>query len=414
MTFFRVVLLIFTFFIPVYTGHAGIKLKIDDDRYMEVFLMGQIWGVYSTDLSIPGENSLKKRVDGYIRRGRFGFRGRLTGDISYKIWFAYDNVGKDSYNPADVARGSIKNEGSYSKIELWDAFFTWHIDRHLANITFGYFRPQIGRENITSGFAVLSFEKGLPNFYVRRHIIGKPDSDSGFSSTNGRIYLINWGGLLNREGWSLNWNAGIGDNQNYTDASNWSPFFSFRTVFSFGQPELKRYSLGYTQTFFGRRKGVSLGLNYAYQGEGVEKTISGQPKFSNNRMFGVDILGSYRNIEIVGEYDILRRKWSDGRRYTDRVWEVKIGYSIQLQNGRVIQPSFSYSRFRPDSNGNSIFGRKENVWWDAGINYYINGQKAKITLHYASGKVYNYTNPETADTGTVKSSYIGIGFQFRI
>jgi len=189
------------------TANAGPKFYFGEGKDLEVFLMGQIWGVYGTNVEIPGETNLKdNKGDIYIRRGRFGFKGHLMKNLSWKIWFAHDNLGRDDLNPVDAARGAVKTSGlTYSKFEVWDAYFTWSADKQFANFSLGYFRPQIGKESITSGFAVLSFEKGLPNFYVRRHIIGKPDKGTneklGRASVNGRIFLVNWGGLYKSQGW---------------------------------------------------------------------------------------------------------------------------------------------------------------------------------------------------------------------
>ncbi len=393
------------------TANAGPKFYFGEGKDLEIFLMGQIWGVYGTNVEIPGQTNLKEnKGDIYIRRGRFGFKGHLMKNLSWKIWFAHDNLGRDDLNPVDAARGAVKTGGlNYSKFEVWDAYFTWAVDKQFANISLGYFRPQIGKESITSGFAVLSFEKGLPNFYVRRHIIGKPDAGStGFSSANGRIFLVNWGGLYKSSGWSLNWNLGVGDNQNYTDKSNWSPLWSARVALSIGDPEMKKYKLGYKQTYFGKRNGVTIGLNYGHQGEGIDRKKSNK-QFDKNEIYGIDILANYGPVDLFGEYDILKRDWSDGTDYSDKVWTVKAAYSFKLPNGQILQPAVAYGVFDPDSNGNSIYGKKKNTIWDVGVNWYIQKQRAKLILHYASGKVENYSGTQDA-----KSSYLGFGFQFKI
>ncbi|WP_456464370.1 porin [Persephonella sp.] len=399
------------------TVKAGPKFHFGEDKDLEIFLMGQIWTVYGFNIDIPGQSNLKNtRGDIYIRRGRFGFKGDLMKNLSWKIWFAYDNFGKNDLNPVDIVKGTVNTGGlTYSRFEVWDAYFTWAVDEQFGNISLGYFRPQIGKESITSGFAVLSFEKGLPNFYVRRHIIGKPDTGStGFSSANGRIFLINWGGLYKSSGWSLNWNFGVGDNQNYTTSSNWSPLLSARLALSIGDPEMKKYKLGYTQTYFGKRNGVTLGLNYGHQGKGVDRKFipdgypDGKP-FDKNEMYGIDILANYGQVDLFGEYDILKRRWADGTDYSDKVWTVKAAYNFKFLDGQILQPAIAYGVFDPDNNGNSIYGRKKNVMLDIGVNWYIQEQKIKLTLHYASGKVYDY-----AGEGDAKSSYVGFGFQFGI
>ncbi len=410
---------------------AGPKFYFGKGKDLEVFLMGQIWMPVGTNIDIPNVTGIKEtKADLYIRRGRFGFKGHLMKNLAFKIWFAHDNLGKDDVNPVDIARGAVKTKGlTYSKLEVWDAFFTWSYNKTWANISFGYFRPQIGKESITSGFNVLSYEKGLPNFYVRRHIIGKPDKGKneayGRASGNGRIFLINWGGLYKASGWSLNWNFGIGDNQNYTTKNDWSPLWSARVALSIGDPEMKKYKMGYKQTYFGKRHGVTIGLNFAHQGEGTDRkarkynssgTLIRDAKFDKNEMYGIDILANWGPVDLAGEYDILKRDWSNGqvgsfsgKSYTDKVWIVKAGYLYKLPNGQFIQPTVSYSVFDPDSNGNSIYGKKKNTWWDVGINWYIKKQRAKLILHYSSGKVENYSGSKDA-----KASYVGLGFQFKI
>jgi len=77
----------------------------------------------------------------------------------------------------------------YSEFKIWVAFFSWTLDDRWANITFGYLRPQIGRESITSAFKVSSFEKGLTCVTARYTL--KPNGkvkvlNRGFSARKGK------------------------------------------------------------------------------------------------------------------------------------------------------------------------------------------------------------------------------------
>ena len=173
---------------------------------------------------------------------------------------------------------------------------------------------------------------------------------------------------------------------------------------------MKKYKLGYKQTYFGKRHGITLGLNYAHQGEGIDRKAGSSGKeFDKNEMYGADILANYGPVDFVAEYDILKRDWSDGTDYTDKVWQIKAAYNFKLGNGQIVQPAVSYGVFDPDNNGNSIYKKKKNTNWDVGINWYIQKQRAKVILHYTSGKVENYRNGQDA-----KASYVGLGFQFKI
>jgi len=85
----------------------------------------------------------------------------------------------------------------------------------------------------------------------------------------------------------------------------------------------------------------------------------------------------------------------------------KTGYNIKIKNRYIIQPTFTYSIYKPDKNGYSIYQHKENWLWDTGINIYLNEQKLKISLHFTESKTKNYLN-----NFPLKSKYLGFGIQF--
>lgn len=154
------------------------KIEYEKDKNIEFFQSVQIFNVYT----ISNDSNIDNRNDLFIRRGRFGLQGKLEKDLNYKICFAYDNVGKDSKTKIWGLAQNTEN----SNFSIFDAFFTYKLVNNLANITLGFFRPQIGRESITPAFEVTSFEKALTNFYIRPHLVGR---------ANGRDTGINLGGL---------------------------------------------------------------------------------------------------------------------------------------------------------------------------------------------------------------------------
>src|SRR3989339_353363 len=101
---------------------AGPKFTYDEGKSsLELFSQVQFWSVGSyapEDVPEPG-----KRLDFYIRRARFGFKGQVRPRLDYQFIFAFDNLGKDPYS------GTI---GSGQKLEttefrVWDAYFMYHL-----------------------------------------------------------------------------------------------------------------------------------------------------------------------------------------------------------------------------------------------------------------------------------------------
>lgn len=336
------------------------KIQIDEEKDLEIIQMVQ---VFNTTTLISNRN------DTFIRRGRLGVQGHIKKEINYKIWFAYDNIGKDG----NTKLSGLAQNTDNSNFSLFDAYFTWEFYPQLANITFGYLRPQIGRENITSAFEVNSLEKSLTNFYLRPHLIGRP---------NGRDTGINFGGLYIGNFWSINYNFGFfdlnhekitgGTNDSKNGSKIWSPLLTSRLSFTLGDPEMEKYKLGYSINYFGKRKGITFGVNYANQ----ESTDF----FKNNRTLGFDLLANYDNLNIDAEYDFLGRTKLDNVSYTDHVFHLRAGYNINILQDNIVEPLIMYSR--SIINKNSSLGLSSENQIDLGINLYLNKNNTKLTTHY--------------------------------
>ena len=376
--------------------------------------MVQVWNVYTTKSAKSGYNP---RGDVYIRRGRIGVKGSMSKNLSFKVWFAYDGLGKDPYsestggknyetkastieevytfkdrnnngkldNLKELKKKKVKVQGqSNREFYIWDVIFTWKLNPEWANISIGYFRPQVGRESITTAFKVISFQKALTNFDLRKHLVGRgPGRETG----------INIGGLaLNKK---LNFNFGIFDTDNYS-GKKWSPLFAARVAWSFGDPEHKKYKMGYTQSYYGKRNGITIGLNYAYQGQ--------TDKFKNNGVYGVDLLTNLGPVDFNAEYDVLYRKNTAGKSGKATIWDVKAGYSIKLQKGQILRPSIMYSQEKKDSN-NIVSNSSDKKMYEISLNWLIKKDKLKVNA------AYNYEEVGSGSSKT-KNSYVAVGLQF--
>ncbi len=385
----------------LFSGNANAN-NFEFYKNFKIYQMVQIWDVFTTKTMLT---KAKNRNDLYIRRGRFGAKGKLIDSLSFKVVFAYDGLGKNELTAATGGANTTAGKGTDGEenkdLYVLDAMGVWKIDSEKINLVFGYFRPQIGRESITTGFRTTSFQKSLNNSDLRKHLIGR---------STGRETGLNLGGLILKKDFSFNYNVGIFDTNNVKNTGNqvgkptvgdgkkWSPVITFRFAFTFGDPEMKKYKIGYKQSYYGKRNGTTIALNYAFQDE--------TDLFKKNKVYSIDILSNYKSIDIKTEYDWLYRKNLSDQEGTDTIWDIKVGYNFRLNNGSLVRPTIMLSKENVDKDLNKdyvsdlsgIASKKELT--EISLNWLLNEDKFKLSLSYDWGK-----------TKDKKWSYIGAGLQ---
>ncbi|MEW6744182.1 MAG: porin [Planctomycetota bacterium] len=344
----------------------------------------QMWGIYTMDAEDGAGEDVDSRADLFIRRGRFGAEGQVLEYLDYTVTLAYDNLGKNAF----TANPSTAQPDENKELYIWDLYFTYEADPTWAHVVFGYFRPQVGRESITSGFQVDSFEKSLTNSYPRRHLVGR---------NNGRETGINLGGLYNNDGWGLNYNVGAFDTNHEAivgdtveGGDQWSPLLAARCALTMGDPEMDEYSINYRANYWGKRNGTTLGVNVTEQDE--------TDVFDRNNLYGVDLLSNYGNVSFMAEFDWLRRDTGPDS-YTDRVYNLRLGYNIDVEGGKILEPAVMFTRFSGADDSQLWPGQSQDLL-DLGVNYYINKNRLKLNLHY----VFQDDEPNSGD-------FLGMGLQ---
>ncbi len=334
------------------------KIKIPKTE-LKVKQSVQIWNVVS--MLNEAEPDAGRRNDIFIRRGRVGLQGTSFNKIDFTLAIAYDGIGKDKI----IEAFGNPNDPDNRVFMVWDAFFTYKA-HSLFNTTFGYFRPQFGRENITSAFYVIGFEKGLTNSMVRSHLLQR---------ASGRETGVNFGGLYLGKLWSLNYNVGAFNptaEELNGEGKRWYPLMTGRVALTVGDPEMDEYKLRYTQSYYGKRKGVTLAYNQAYQGR--------TDVFMSNQAGGVDLLLNFGPVDIVAEYAWFRRDTMnvDERvRVASEAVSLKAGYNIVLFKSKLLQPVYTYTQSRTGS---------DRHFHDAGVNFLFYEDDLKAGLHYVWGR----------------------------
>jgi hypothetical protein len=364
-------------------------LQPPEDFKIEPFFMTQLWSSYTFGQEVFNqETNLYEQVDNranvMFRRARLGFRVQAYKNLKFTLVGAYDLVGRD------VLSGTVggANNGSLPEFDIWDAFVQWKISQkdETLNLVGGYFRPQLSRESITSGWSVNSMEKSMSQNYIRRHLVGYGP---------GRALGLNLGGLWLNESKNLglNYNVGIFNpvytaNSANSQGSQFAPLLVGRMVLNIGDPEMTKYKIGYDINYYGQRRGLSLGLSGSWQGE----TILFQSSYATE----MDFLLNLGPLNLDGEWNLM---WRQGQRdlgenairdftYASNAGHIRMGYNVVV--GKMfLEPSFMIMEFnggktaieQADASAIGSFSGSEATY-DLGVNWYLNKKRLKLMLHY--------------------------------
>jgi hypothetical protein len=354
----------------------------------DIRAMVQLWGLYSTRFEVydPASKDFKRvddRLNIYLRRARLLFSGEPYPRLRYVVNFFFDQAGRDI-----LAAGIGASNQPSPAVGVWDAFFQW---KPLENtealyLVAGWFRPQLQRENITSGWSVASMEKSNSQIYVRQHLTG---------TAFGRAAGVNIGGLINGENFGLNYNVGLFNPVATGYAGNsagkaFSPLLAGRIVWTIGDAELRQYGINYETNFHSQRRGLSLDFNFSSQGE--------TDLFSASQAFGPGFLFNYGPWNLDGEWMVMRRRgWRAGNasgidEIVARGGAGHLRASLNVPAGRyMLEPAAMIMCFQGEREAQKQLDAAalqspsgQEFAYDVGINWYLDRRNLKLTLHYVA------------------------------
>ncbi len=336
------------------------------------FLMVQFRGMYSYGQEQLDENGAFVPVDPnlrwLLRRGRAGVRASYGKQLTGFASLSFDQIGQ---RPEMSTRGS--GNTSLPNIALFDAFLTWQVvnSKPWLYLTMGQFRPQIGRESITSGFFVPSMEKALSQTYLRRHLV---------QVGHGRAPGVNAGGfILPGKPLSFTWYLGL--------FSPWAEpeeqtalLGTARLAMHLGDPEQEEYAIQYDVTRFGKRKGITLAASGSRQG--------GNGKFYDSSSLGVDLLANAGRWSLDGEWHWLWRTplivnigryWKGQTGYLRGSYAMPVGEKwlewTAMVSSAQADPQPFYTEF------SDAFSGTDNVL-EFGANLHLVERKIKLQAHH--------------------------------
>lgn len=391
-------------------------LKFKEGFQIEPFLMFQLWSLYSINEEIyqPSTQAYEPvddRINVQLRRARIGFRAQPFEDLRLTVLTAYDLIGRDALT------GTVggTNNASVPALGIWDAFLEWRLipKSERLFLTGGYFRPQYSRESITGAWAVSSMEKSMSQNYLRRHL-------TGFGP--GRAMGINLGGLFQEKEAlvAINYNVGLFtpsylSRGGITTGNRFSPVWAGRLALSIGDPEWERYALNYNQNFYSQRKGVTLALNGAWQGQ--------TDVFRSSAAVAADLLFNWGPWNMDAEVNRLSRRGErpgggNGQaefQSAQFTGHLRGSYNWVVGGKAFLEPVFMVMFFDGpmDAQGQAdaallrmSSGSEQTL--DAGLNWHLQQRRLKLLLHYT----WRLGDPGAAGDGAQVNMYFtesGVG-----
>lgn len=382
------------------------------------FVNLQLWAVYTDGMELFNEQdnayeTVDNRLNFTLHRSRYGFDAVPFENLKFNFTFAADFVGRDALSALDPGQ----NNGADPFFRLWQTFLQLRMKpgKESAFLTFGYLSPRVGRESLTNPLRSTSMEKAWSQNYLRRHLVG---------TGPGRAVGLNFGGQVYNEGQpvSVRYDAGIFSPVTQSIGGNStgkksSVLLTGRTVFMFGDPESKTYSMGHKPNYFGKRNGISIGLAAAAQGN--------TDLYKNSYTYGLDFLINFGQINFDGDWHFLSRETSNGIATAKaNTGYLRISYNYPLKNGYVLETMAALVQYNGEMEnvaqnaaGSVGMPAGEDQHIDLGINFYFNPD-LKLALHYtlrdgnagAIGDGSTINNYFVTGAGAVRfGDWIGLG-----
>ncbi len=340
----------------------------------------QIWSTLSEGTRfIDPATGNAQGVDGrwgfQLHRSRLGFKGKVGDRVTYKFIAASDFVGKDFL---DGTIGGPNNTASPS-FRLWDAFINYKLslDSDLFHLKLGYIVPAISRESITSPIKVITTEKSWTQNYIRRHIT---------NNGPGRTAGVNIGGfkIVKENTFAFGYDVGVynsklGDFNTNSAGRRASNLIAGRVTIHVGEPEMQNYLQGLQQLSFNKRRGVTVGLSQAYQGQ--------TDFYDQNTLSAIDLLFQWDHFFLTGEWAYMGRSLNNVNADSNAAF-ARAGQILPLANGKHLSVGLTYMIYdgATDALGISRANQMrafsgEDKYTEATVNYHLS-PKSRLSLSH--------------------------------
>lgn len=364
-------------------AQAGPTIPFGEGSYLTINYALQVWGQNRGYTSATNSAS---KSDFFLRRNRLIFNGQVDDYVGF---FAQLEAGNDGYNSTD--NKGVTYRDAYITIDYSDA----------ARFVVGKFKNTFSRENLEGCYDPLTLDRAEWLAYTP----WGGTRDTGVAM---------WGNLGDGQ---FQYKLMSANGRNDANAPRKTPRLTARAHWSFFDPET---DYGYVGTYMGTKTVLTVGLAVDSQKEVAYSDFLTKSKPQDYKASTVDFF--YEQPFASGTYTLsgaaMRYKTGNAINGTSvdpllpQTSELGGGY---LKGGYMLPEKVGAGRLQ-------FFGRVEKMtyhltsrygdrkWNGIGANYYINGQKMKITGEFARAK-FDIQNPNDPSQRDYKQATIGLQFQ---
>lgn len=361
-------------------AYAGPTIDFGDSGSLQFNYALQAW---ATNSSYTSNNHDGSSTDFYLRRNRITLSGQYNDYVGF---YAQLEAGNDS------KAGNDDREVYYR-----DAYVTLDYSDEYRFII-GRFKNTFSRENLEACLEPLTLDRSDISY-------------TPFAGTRDTGAAI-WGNLADA---AFQYRLMIADGREGDYVPIKSPRVTTRVHWSFLDPE---YDYGYRGTYLGTRKILTIGAAYDYQADAAYADYQNREDIKDYSAWTVDgfveypfksgtytFSAAYFNYDLGDAINLLPDPELPSNTQQEGIY-VKAGYLFP----NAIGPGRLQLFARHDGTEYNLPGGSlDRRVFSGGANYYLDGQKIKLTLEYRRN---DYANPVESVPSLQDNYQTTVGFQF--
>lgn len=366
------------------SAQAGPTITFNDQSYLTINYYLQVWG---QNRGYTSSTSSATSSDFFLRRNRLNFTGQVNDYVGF---YVQTEAGDDSKN--GVNDKSLYYRDAYVTVDYTDP----------VRFIVGKFKNTFTRENLEDCFGPLTMDRAEWLAYT----------PWGATRDTGAAM---WGNLADGK---FQYRLMVANGRDDANVPKKYPRITARVHWSFFDPET---DFGYLGTYLGTKKVLTVGLAEDYQKDVAYKDFVTRSNPVNYTGSTADFF--YEQHFASGTYTfsgaMMRYKTGDAINglsvdpLLPQTSELGGGF---LKGGYMLPGKVGIGRLQffgrvEKSNYHLASGYGDRKWEGLGANYYIDGQKLKVSAELAQVK-FDKQNPNDASQRDYNQATIGLQFEF--
>jgi hypothetical protein len=351
---------------------AGPTIKYGDQSYLTIDYALQVWGQNRGYTSATDSGDVSQF---FLRRNRLTFSGQYNDQVGFYVQVEAPADGKDG-----VDDKSTFYRDAYITLDYSDA----------VRFIVGRFKNTLTRENLEACLEPLTMDRAEVLSYT----------PFGGSRDTG---VAMWGNFADAH---FQYRLMVANGRKGDNVVESSPRITARVHWSAFDPE---YDYGYRGTYLGTKRVLTIGAGYDQQANVAYSNFALKTGPQDYKGTTVDLF--YEQPTSTGTYTVsaASMKYDTGDAINGIIPDPTLPITTQLEGyyakvGYLLPDKVGPGRLQffaryEESTYNLASGLRDNNWISGGANYYLDGQRLKVSFEYATIKFdkQDPTNPSLQD-----------------